>query len=165
MIIYTSHISSRFEYIVETLFENSVSITNQKSEFENYTGAKINYSSEILSCNAVQVTPHQLLFEKNICQQTIECFEWNELKAFFKTNGDIPFDIFAASFFLISRYEEYLSYEPDMYKRFPHENSIAFKENFLHLPLINLWLCEFEKKLQSKFPSFLFDEQIGRAHV
>jgi hypothetical protein len=32
-----------------------------------------------------------------------------------------------------------------MYGRYAHTNSIAFKHNFLHLPLINLWLVEIEK--------------------
>ena len=33
-------------------------------------------------------------------------------------------------------------------------NSLAFKENFLHLPLINIWLKNFRKTLNQKFPSF-----------
>jgi hypothetical protein len=40
-----------------------------------------------------------------------------------------------------------------MYGRYAHENSLVFKENFLHLPLINIWLQNFKKELQKKFPS------------
>ena len=78
-------------------------------------------------------------------------FEWNGLKAFFKTGWDIPFDIFAASFYLLTRYEEYLPHEKDKYGRYAHVNSLAFKENFLHLPLINLWIQELIKLIQQKY--------------
>ncbi len=84
--------------------------------------------------------------------QTIACFETNGYKAFFKTIGDFPFDIFAASFYLLSRYEEYLPHEKDMYGRYAHENSVAFKEGVLNLPLINIWIEDFKKLLQLKFP-------------
>ena len=40
------------------------------------------------------------------------------------------FDVFSASFYLVSRYEEYLPYVKDMYERFQAENSLAYKHNF-----------------------------------
>ncbi|MBC7873658.1 MAG: polysaccharide deacetylase family protein, partial [Ferruginibacter sp.] len=86
--------------------------------------------------------------------QTTVCFEVNNQKAFFKTGGDFPFDIFAAAFYLLTRYEEYLPYKKDIYGRYAHENSLAFKENFLNLPLINAWLQNFRDKLLERFPSF-----------
>ena len=98
------------------------------------------------------IKPHSLLFERDIKQQAIECFEVNNQKIFFKTEGDFPFDIFAASFYLLSRYEEYMPHEKDMYGRYAHENSLAFKESFLNLPLINIWLHDFKERLKQKFP-------------
>ena len=41
-----------------------------------------------------------------------------------------------------------------MYGRFAHENSLAFKEGFLNLPLINIWLEHFTNSLLQKFPNF-----------
>ena len=85
------------------------------------------------------------------------CFEWNGLKAFFKTNGSIPFDVLSASFYLLTRYEEYGSeYKKDNYGNYHHQNSLAFKENFLHLPLINLWLKTIEEKYQVPIPNSQF---------
>jgi hypothetical protein len=123
-------------------------------EFMNSGDDKINYSKERITANECWLCPHTLLFEKGIKQQKTECFEINNNKAFFKTGGDLPFDIFAASFFLLSRYEEYLPHAKDLYGRYAHENSLAFKENFLSLPLINIWLQYFKEKLKQKFPSF-----------
>ena len=68
----------------------------------------------------------------------------------------IPFDIFSATFYLVSRYEEYLLHTEDMYGRFAHENSLAFQNDFLHLPLVNVWLEDFKLKLLQLFPSLTF---------
>jgi hypothetical protein len=92
-----------------------------------------------------------LHFEDSIKEQNISCFEHNGFKEFFKTTGDYPFDIFAASFYLLVRYEEYLSHKKDMYGRYAHENSLAFKEGFLNFPLINIWIEDFKKYLKQKF--------------
>jgi hypothetical protein len=85
-------------------------------------------------------------------RQEIDCFETTGKIAFFKTAGDFAFDIFAASFFLITRYEEYLPHNIDFYGRYSHENSLAFNHGFLHLPLINLWLEDFKRLLLQKYP-------------
>src|SRR4029078_1160267 len=63
-----------------------------------------------------------------------------------------------AIFYLLTRYEEYLPHQKDVYGRYAHENSVAFKENFLHLPLINIWLEDFKKLLVANDPSLNFLE-------
>jgi len=113
-----------------------------------YDGFKFNYSDTALTNDELWIMPHGLLHETGIQQQDITCFEWNGLKAFFATQASVPFDVLAASFYLLSRYEEYLPYEPDMYGRFPHTASVAYKEGFLDLPLVNLWW----KKIKQQFP-------------
>src|SRR5205085_3247674 len=113
---------------------------------------KINYSTERISPSELHIQPVDLLFEKNITQQTIECFDWQGLKVFFRTGGDISFDIIAATFYLISRYEEYLPHAKDEFGRYVHINSLAFKEHFLHLPLVNLWWNKLLQVISKKYP-------------
>lgn len=129
-------------------------LTDRKTEFLDHPAPRINYSSEKIAADEFWMQPHTLLFEKEIRQQNIDCFEVNNNKVFFKTEGDLPFDIFAASFYLLSRYEEYLPHQKDKYGRYAHENSLAFKEKFLQVPLINIWLQYFKEKLKQKFPAF-----------
>jgi len=154
ILVYHQHSSERLTYILQVLFQQQHKATNSTEEFLQYRGVKINYSSVPVDTNEIQIIPHKILFEKNISPQIVECFEWQGFKAFFKTNGSIPFDLFAASFYLISRYEEYLPYEKDMYGRYAHTNSVAFQNNFLHLPMVNLWLLELEKICQQKIVDF-----------
>lgn len=128
------------------------SLTIDSEGFKKHDGPKINYSDLEIEGDIFIIKNHSLLFEKNIKEQNIACFELNDYKAFFKTaNSNFPFDIFAASFYLLSRYEEYLPHEKDMYGRYAHENSLAFKEDFLRLPLINIWISNFSASLKNKF--------------
>jgi len=109
-----------------------------------HKGIKINYSADKINSDELWVVPYGLLTEQGIRKQVIDCFEWAGMKFFFATNGDLPFDIFSASFYLLTRYEEYLPHELDQYGRYSHTNSLAYKEGFLKLPLVNLWVQMFE---------------------
>ncbi len=155
MLLYYSSITSRLRYITD-FFGKEITgrpfeLTTDKEYYIKSNTAKINYSPERISPEEFWISPHSLLFENKITEQVVQCFEVNGQKAFFKTAGDFPFDIFAASFYLLSRYEEYLAHEKDMYGRYAHENSLAFKEDFLGRPLINIWLQQFKKALKQKF--------------
>lgn len=157
MLLIYSHIgSARLLYTCSFIFKEQLglqfNLTIDSEKFKAHTGPKLNYSDLEFSNDAFQIKNHSLLFEKNIQPQTIECFTVNNYKAFFKIeNSDFHFDIFAAFFYLITRYEEYLPHEKDMYGRYAHENSLAYQEKFLNQPLINIWINAFAVKLKEKF--------------
>lgn len=119
--------------------------------------AAINYSTEIIK-GAFKISPETILFESGIMQRDICVDDWNGLPLFFHTSpdSDLPFDIFAASFFLVSRYEEYLEFQPDERKRFPASSSLAFKNRFLDIPVVDIWTREFSKAFLKKFQSLTF---------
>ena len=164
MLLYAVQVTSRLSYIAEfiskELLQQAFQITNDKDAFINYSVPKINYGPHALCENEFRICDAGLLFEKNIRPQVIQCFEANGYKAFFRSStGDFPFDVFAAAFYLLSRYEEYLPYEADAYGRYPHTASLAWKEGFIHLPLINIWLKELKQALVKKFPVHNFCSQ------
>lgn len=49
-------------------------------------------------------------------------------------------DIFASSFFMLSRWEEYVSDKKDIHNRFPGKDSLAYKEGFIDKPIVNQYL-------------------------
>jgi len=53
---------------------------------------------------------------------------------------------------MVSRYEEYLPFKGDHFKRFTAENSIAFKYNFLEKPVVNLWVNQLKTILTAYYP-------------
>jgi hypothetical protein len=115
---------------------------------------KINYSFHAVEADEIWIHPHPLLFESIIRPVKVECFHWRQQKAFFKSEGSLGFDLLAASFYLLSRYEEYLPHEKDTFGRYDHRNAVAWKEGFLQLPLVNLWLEQFREMLIEKNPVF-----------
>jgi hypothetical protein len=130
-----------------------ISLTIDSESFKKHDGPKINYSDLEMDDSAFTLRNHPLLFEKTIKAQQIECFSYKDQKAFFKTTGgDFSFDIFAAAFYLLSRYEEYLPHKDDVYGRYAHQNSIAYKEGFLNVPIINYWIKDFAAALKQRFP-------------
>jgi hypothetical protein len=155
MYIYAEKITPRLSYVIDTLFAGTeVVLTSSPAEFYEYDGAKINYSKKRFSDKELLVYPNGLLFETGIRKQVTSCSEWEGLKIFFRTQGDIPFDIFSAAFYLLGRYEEYLPHKKDGYGRFAHEESLAFKEGFLQLPLVDLWRKRFFELLEERFFQF-----------
>ncbi len=159
-LLYSEHITPRLRYIVahigKELFDEPVRMTSDRDEFQRSSLPRLNYSDTEPEDDDFYIRKTPLLFETGISPQPIECFDLNYHKAFFQTEGDFPFDIFAASFYLLSRYEEYLPHEKDEYGRYAHTESLAFREGFLHLPLINIWLQELKKALGKKHPALVF---------
>ena len=100
---------------------------------------------------------HDLLIEKGISDQEIQITEWESLPVFFQTSSysSLPFDIFAASFYLLSRYEEYLPHIRDHYERFMAKESLAFKHGFLQKPLVNFMAPEVVTYDSKVYPNFL----------
>src|ERR1700682_3570154 len=112
MLFYSDHSSPRLIYILDLIsneiFNEPFSLTSDKEVFIAHLGAKLNYSDERLSEDEFFIRQHGLLSETAIREQPIIRFDFSGKPAFFRTTGDFPFDIFAAAFFLVSRYEEYL---------------------------------------------------------
>lgn len=160
ILLYAENITPRLHYIIDffsnQLFDQPIILTSDIIAFNESELPKINYSKQETAPGDFYIKSTNLLFESTIHIQQIDCFEINFHKAFFETAGDLPFDIFAASFYLLSRYEEYLPHQKDEYGRYAHVNALAFRENFLHLPLVNIWLGQFKTTLQQRFPNLIF---------
>jgi hypothetical protein len=145
----------RLDYIARHIFNNLLGtdfvIMSDRNCFLQQSGACINYSNEEMN-RSLQIIPQGLLAEKGV--RTIDNLqesEWKGLLCFFKqTNGDIPFDIFAASFYLLTLYEEYIPARLDEHGRFHHEASLIYRKGFLETPLIDCWAYLLKAELEGK---------------
>jgi hypothetical protein len=154
VIVYSHTLSPRFQYIIHFLsdyFQHPFEITANEKVYNSSADFKINYSHQKINTEELYINPHSLLFENEKRKLQVRCFRHNGYTAFFETEGDVHFDLFAAIFFLLSRYEEYLPHEKDRFGLFAHQNSVAYKEGFLHQPLINIWLQDLKKIIEGKF--------------
>lgn len=159
VLIYSDIITSRLSFICNFIFghilEVQHTLTDNPAEFENHQGPSINYSSKTLN-NKLTIRPTQLLFEKGIKEQSIFVTQWDNVKIFFQTDdqSSIPFDIFAASFYLVSRYEEHLPFRSDKHGRYEAQQSLAYNSNFLQDPLIDQWSYILAEVIKEHFPDF-----------
>lgn len=154
MLIYSTHNSNRLSYVVAELFDASVQITTNLQQALKSEQPVLNYSSQDLANSFLQISPISLLFEEDLKPQQISISSWKNEPIFFETKGTIGFDFLAASFYLLSRYEEYLPFAKDEHGRFTHVNSLAYYNNFLHKPLINVWI----DLLQQEFSQLKFKQ-------
>jgi len=160
LLVYLPKNSSRSQYVFHLIFKEELGLefrtTTDKSEFERYAGEKINYSDKRIS-EEFFVKASGLLFEDEIKEPQIPVAEKESVKVLFPNeNDDAGFDIFSAVFFMVSRYEEYLPFEGDEFGRFKAKDSIAFQNDFLHRPIVNIWIDLFAKALKTKFQKLQF---------
>ena len=157
ILIFTHKITPRVNYICKHVFvrilKMEVAFTTSVEEFVAHNGPKLTYSKTPLG-KEFFIKSHDLLFEQGINDVEIKMEQWDEVPCFFGTgkNTSIPFDIFAASFYLQSRYEEYLPYVQDAHERFSATDSLAHKNKFLDKPLIDIWALKFLGLFKEKFP-------------
>lgn len=137
-----------------------VEFTTTIEEFIAHSGLKMTYSKAPLG-KEFFIRSNDLLFEQGVNDLEINIFYHQEVPCFFNAGSKsvLPFDVFAASFFLLSRYEEYLPHVRDVHERFTAEQSVAFKYRFLEKPVIDIWAYMLLEKLKEKFPEFTYKER------
>ncbi|MBW6491749.1 MAG: polysaccharide deacetylase family protein [Lentimicrobium sp.] len=158
LIIYTPVIKSRAKYIFQLIFSELLGIKFQiisdLEQFQSYQGAKLNYSAKAIE-GSIQIIPAGLLEEKGINSHKIGFVDYTDHKApfaVFNKSVDFPFDLFSASFYIVSRYEEYLPFIRDEYGRFSSESSLSVQKGFLHIPVVNRWAIDLGNLLVKRFP-------------
>ncbi len=156
LLIYSEKITSRLQYVTRFIFEDFIKIpftlTTDLVAFQSATGPVISYTNQRIA-EEFHIHAGSLLFEFDISEQKIEYQEVDGLPVFFPTDqdSDMPFDIFSAVFYMLSRYEEYLPFAPDIYGRYDAENSICFKYNLLEKAVVDRWIIFLSEKLRQKY--------------
>ena len=145
LLIYTHKSTNRLRHTFDLIFKYVLGIdfeiTTDEEQFKSFSGTKISYTKSQIS-DELFFQSSELLFETGL-----------------KPINELPSDPFSASFFLASRYEEYISFVTDDYGRFSAIKSLAYKKNILQKPMVNIWAKEIQKRISEKFPNFAFPEK------
>jgi len=83
--------------------------------------------------------PQQVIFVKNdfITENDIPVIYGNDKLKVSDNRIICGIDIFASSFFMLTRWEEYVNKTRDRHNRFPANESLAFRNDFLQRPVVN----------------------------
>ena len=164
VLIYSEEITPRFDYITHLIFTQilqvEIKLTTNSAEFLSSENPKINYSQGKFG-NEIYIKPHGLLAQKGIEKIDIQPVKHNNENCFFESSADslFPFDPFAASFYLVTRYEEYLETETDKFGRFPAGKSILTEFNLVKKPVVNIWANLLADEIVRKYPNFIFPKR------
>ncbi|TXG38783.1 polysaccharide deacetylase family protein [Seonamhaeicola maritimus] len=161
LLVYTHQISPRvryvFKHICSRILGVEIDFTTKIEKFIAHGSLKMSYTKQQLG-NEFFIKSHDMMFEQGLSDIEVHVQDWDNTKGFFSIGdkGGLPFDIFASSFYLLSRYEEYLPHVKDEYGRFTATQSLAYKHDFLHQPVVDIWAYKFKEALQKQFPDFEF---------
>ncbi len=153
-------VSYTFDLIFRQILRTPYRITANKEEYLSDTGPKFVYRKTPLD-KGLFFYSSDLLFEKGIKSQNLHVENRNGLRVFFLNEqyGCLPFDPFAASFYLVSRYEEYVVKNRDRHNRFDQNYSIAKRNNFLQVPVVNYYAELVKEKILEAYPEAIFRER------
>ncbi len=164
VLFYSEEITPRIEYIARLIFSRilqvKVGFTSNPDEFLKSTDPKINYSSQKFG-DELYIKPHYLLHHNTLITPNINPVWMADEKYFCESSDDslFPFDPFAASFYLVTRYEEYKETKFDKFDRYPSFRSILHQYNLLKKPVVNIWANMIKDAFQKKYPDFQFPDK------
>ena len=165
MLVHVPKITDRvlftFDLVFKQLLGLEYELTTEVEKYKAHEGPKLNYGPDAISDAPFLKSTH-LLFERHILEQETNSIDFEGIKGLFPVYGKnnfMPFDVFAASFYLVSRYEEYLPQVRDKYGRFQAESTWMFENGLLQKPLVNLWAIALKNRLKAVYPSLAFKER------
>jgi len=158
LLIYTPTINSRIQYVFEHIFENILGISfafcMNEQDYIAHNGAKISYGIAAEN-GGIFFAKHELMLSLEIKKQDFAFADFNQDKVpFLVDKGIFPFDVFAASFYFLSRYEEYIIPERDQHQRFEGKSSLAYQLDLIKRPIIDEWALAIAAEIQKKYPQF-----------
>ncbi|RKD92672.1 polysaccharide deacetylase family protein [Mangrovibacterium diazotrophicum] len=160
IVVFATNITNRLRYIFELYFEEllnvPVSFTTEPDIFQKESGLKINYSDQKFAVGQLDMRPHKLLFQTGLDYQNLSSVTCDEQLCLFPSSKDsfLPFDPFAAGFFIVTRYEEYLERQFGKHQRYPAKHSILYRNKVLDRPVVNQWAMLIAQKLHEHDPNF-----------
>ena len=164
VLLYSPEISPRLTYIASHIAEEMLGARVVYAGSPPPPGSSdlpvINYSASELP-GAINIFPDGLLGETGIPVRSpgVEIVDGIPLIFPSPGRGNRRFDLFAASFYLLSRYEEYLPFRKDRHGRFPYSESLACRHSVSEEPMVEMWGMMLRAEIEKKYPRFRFRER------
>ena len=160
ILIYTQTVPNRLRYICKLLFADLLgtecAFTTFRDEFSSFQGPKLIYSDQPFG-GGLFIEAKSILFEDTVLPFEPGISKEDTIPVIFPSDhrqSALPFDPFAAAFYMVSRYEEYQQTKHDKYGRFQAIESIAVKGKFLELPVVHFWTDRLAEVINSRYPGF-----------
>ena len=163
LLIYAPKITNRLGYTLNVMFSHVLrcefSLTTDTATFAKHEGAKLAYGPQRMEEGVPFIKAKNLLFETSIAEQELRPYKEDGVARLFPTydkRSDMRFDPFAAAFYMLTRYEEYLPHRNDEHGRFVAQESVAYREGFLMQSVVDRWALEVRNVITKYYPDFVF---------
>lgn len=162
LIIFSNILTPRIKYIFNFIFKDilkaEVEFTGNSQYFLQSDQVKISYG-ELPLGDELFFKSTALLFSNKLVEIKPKTISFGEYQAPFPVEASaLPFDVFAASFFIVSRYEEYL-HQQKTEEEFKPSKSYQYKWKILDKPVIDEWALMIKSIIKKKNPGFKFHEK------
>lgn len=166
MLVYVPEITNRLGYTLSVVFRyllhTDYEITTDRECYLRYAGPRLHYAPEPID-DSCYVQSVRLLFETVLEEQELHCFQSGDTPAIYPVYNEhnlLDFDVFAAVFYMVSRYEEYLPHHDDEHGRFLTSESLAYRMGFLHKAVVDRWALMLRDALLRIYPSLHFGSRV-----
>ncbi|MBC8986235.1 hypothetical protein H9X96_10660 [Pedobacter sp. N36a] len=161
--VYAPLISPRIKYIFNFMFAGILGLEleypKNLAEFTQAEDPKLCYGKHPIS-NSLFFKSSGLLTDRSIRRQKIKTTVFGAHQVPFAVEGStLPFDPFAAAFYFLSRYEEYLPFEDRKEQGYRARLSLQYKLGLLEIPVIDEWAIILKNILHQHFPSLKFPKR------
>ncbi|MEJ5961241.1 DUF7033 domain-containing protein [Pedobacter immunditicola] len=163
LLAYVPHLTPRIKYIFYFMFRDvlktDIEFSSNLAEFKRSPLAKISYSNQSVA-DEIHFRNVDLLLSHKIIRTTFKTTAFGDtIVPFAISGGALPFDPFAAAFYFVSRYEEYLHYIPDDEGHYPAELSLQSRLKILQIPVVDAWALIIKNLLLKKYPDLHFGKK------
>lgn len=173
--VYTPRKTPRLSYVLNWILKEQLGIS--------WTWAENGEDADLVYGHAekgkLSIPEAGLMLASGLSAPEIHWGHWKSLPVPFATPGSdysLPFDLFSAVFYCLSRYEEYSpSAKADEHGRFDHRASLFYSRGLLTRPLVDEWIRQWGEELKNKgyplqpsrfqfLPSFDIDQAFAFLH-
>ena len=158
LLVYVPKLTNRLGYTLNVLLKHVLhidfSITVSEADFMAYDGMRLCYGSKRLG-DSLFIKSDDLLFVTSITDQEPRPWCDNGQWKLFPVYGrdlDFDFDLLAASFYMVSRYEEYLPHREDEHGRMVTADCLAATAGFLDQPVVDQWALMLRDAIARRYP-------------
>lgn len=163
LLVYVPLLTPRIRYIFNFIFndilQTQVGFSSNIEEFKASALAKISYANQPVAEEPF-FKNSDFLLSHTVTPPTIKTTTFGDMIVPFAiNNSSLPFDVFAASFYFVSRYEEYMPFQPDDSGNYPAALSLQSKLKLLEFPVVDGWALLLKNMLIKHYPDLYFGKK------
>ncbi|WP_316735346.1 DUF7033 domain-containing protein [Pedobacter aquatilis] len=162
IIVFSPILTPRIKYIFNFIFKDilkiEVEFTGNTEYFLQSENARVSYADKPFG-NELFFKNSSILLSNKVEEIKLKTTTFDDYKVPFSVDDSaLPFDVFAASFYILSRYEEYI-HRANGNLEFKAKDSLQYKWKILNRPVIDEWALLIKNMLRKKYPSLRFPEK------